>query len=120
MGTLKDILKKIVFIGYNLSSHFIPVKNNVIMFESSNSRNYTGNPRYIYEEMVRQGLDNKYKCVWSLTDTSINIPGNCLKIKRPGIKFLFYSFNCNRNISKISFLCRVICNIFYRRKPYII
>ncbi|MBR5813976.1 MAG: CDP-glycerol glycerophosphotransferase family protein, partial [Bacteroidaceae bacterium] len=63
------MMKRILLKGYGFSSHFIPVKNNVIMFESSNGRNYTGNPRYIYEEMVKQGLDKKYKCVWSLTDT---------------------------------------------------
>lgn len=91
MQSIKNIMKKIALKGYGFSSHFIPVKDNVIMFESSNGRNYTGNPRYIYEEMVRQGLDNEYKCVWSLTDTNIPIPGNCLKIKRPGMKFLFYS-----------------------------
>lgn len=85
------MMKRILLKGYGFSSHFIPVKNNVIMFESSNGRNYTGNPRYIYEEMIKQGLDKKYKCVWSLTDTDIIIPGNCLKIKRPGAKFLFYS-----------------------------
>ena len=91
MVNIKNIIKKFAIKGYAFSSHFIPVKNNVIMFESSNGRNYTGNPRYIYEEMVRQGLDNEYKCVWSLTDTNIPIPGNCTKIKRPGMKFLFYS-----------------------------
>ena len=91
MVNIKNIIKKFAIKGYAFSSHFIPVKNNVIMFESSNGRNYTGNPRYIYEEMVRQGLDNEYKCVWSLTDTNISIPGNCTKIKRPGMKFLFYS-----------------------------
>ena len=91
MVNIKNIIKKFAIKGYAFSSHFIPVKNNVIMFESSNGRNYTGNPRYIYEEMVRQGLDNEYNCVWSLTDTNIPIPGNCTKIKRPGMKFLFYS-----------------------------
>ena len=91
MVNIKNIIKKFAIKGYAFSSHFIPVKDNVIMFESSNGRNYTGNPRYIYEEMVRQGLDNEYNCVWSLTDTNIPIPGNCTKIKRPGMKFLFYS-----------------------------
>ncbi len=89
--SIKEILKKVVFAGYNLSSHFIPVKNNVIMFESSNGRNYTGNPRYIYEEMLRQGLDEKYKCVWSLQNPEIEIPGNCVKIKRSRARFLYYS-----------------------------
>lgn len=91
MVNLKEMIKKIVFAGYNLSSHFIPVKHNVIMFESSNGRNYTGNPRYIYEEMVKQGLDKKYKCVWSLQNPEIEIPGKCVKIKRSRAKFLYYS-----------------------------
>ena len=61
------------------------------MFESSNGRNYTGNPRYIYEKMVKQGLDKKYKCVWSLQNPEIEIPGKCVKIKRSRAKFLYYS-----------------------------
>ncbi|HAR91970.1 MAG TPA: CDP-glycerol--glycerophosphate glycerophosphotransferase, partial [Eubacterium sp.] len=45
---------------YKLFAMTIRFKENVIVFESSMFRNYTGNPRYIYEEFVRQGLDEKF------------------------------------------------------------
>jgi len=37
-------------------------------------RNYTGNPKCIYEEMVRQGLDKKYRCYYLFDDVTIPIP----------------------------------------------
>ena len=65
MPTVKEIIRDLAIAAYRIGSVFIPVKDDVILFESSNGRNYTGNPRYIYEEMVKQGLDKKYKCIWS-------------------------------------------------------
>ena len=44
--------------------------NKVVLFESSLFRNYTGNPRYIYEEMVAQGLDEKFDIYWIAKDPS--------------------------------------------------
>ena len=44
----------------------------------------------IYEEMVNQGLDNEYKCIWSLSNTDIEIPGKAIKVKR--------SLNCEAKI----------------------
>ena len=34
----------------------LPINNDLIIFESDLGRNYGGNPKYIYEEIVRQGL----------------------------------------------------------------
>lgn len=48
--------------AYNKLAKFIPVDENIILFQSSVGRNYSGNTRYIYEEMIKQGLDKKYKC----------------------------------------------------------
>ncbi len=91
MPTIKEIIRDLAIAAYKIGSIFIPVKDNVILFESSNGRNYTGNPKYIYEEMVRQGLDKKYKCIWSFQNPAIEIPGNGEKIKRSRFKFLYYS-----------------------------
>ncbi len=52
MPTVKEIIRDLAIAAYRIGSVFIPVKDDVILFESSNGRNYTGNPRYIYEEMV--------------------------------------------------------------------
>ncbi len=57
------------------------------MFESNLGRNYTGNPRAIYEEMVRQGLDKKYRCYFILEDVTTVIPGSARKIRRNRFRY---------------------------------
>lgn len=89
--SVKSIVKKIAFGLYHFGSYFIPVKNNMVIFESSNGRNYTGSPRYIYEEMLNMGLDDEFECVWILQDLNTKIPGNAKKVKRLGFKYLFYT-----------------------------
>jgi Putative glycosyl/glycerophosphate transferases involved in teichoic acid biosynthesis TagF/TagB/EpsJ/RodC len=85
---IRQIIKQIAIVTYHIFLR-LPV-NEVIFFESSVGRNYSGNPKYVYEEMVRQGLDKKFKCVWSLEDTSLKIPGNAKKVKRTGLTYLYY------------------------------
>lgn len=73
---------------YRICLLLFPVNKKIIIFESNAGRNYTGNPRYIYEEMVRQGLDKKYRIFYVFDDPCIEIPGRALKIKR--MRFLYY------------------------------
>ena len=54
---MKQLIKNITIQIYKVLTYLIPVNKKMIIFQSSNGRNYTGNPRYIYEEMVREGLD---------------------------------------------------------------
>lgn len=79
---IKQFIKRIIITVYKRLTPVIPLKKNLILFQSNNGKNYTGNPRYIYEEMIRQGLDQVYDCVWLLLDTSIEVPGRCRKIRR--------------------------------------
>ena len=76
---------------YYLGSHIIPPKKNIIMFESSNGRNYTGNPRYIYEEILNQGLDEEFECIWVFENQRTKVPGNAKVVKRSFFKFLYYT-----------------------------
>ena len=69
----------------------LPVNNDLIIFESNVGRNYSGNPRYIYEEMVKQGLDKKLKCVWILEDPDTEIPGSAIKVQKSRMKVLLLS-----------------------------
>ena len=87
---IRQIIKKIVIITYHIFLKVLPVKDKVIFFESSVGRNYSSNPKYVYEEMVKQELDNEFKCIWSLEDTTIEIPGNVTKVKRARLKYLYY------------------------------
>jgi len=98
MANIKEIIKKIfkrlAIAGYNLGSYVIPVKENLVLLESSNGRNYTGNPRYIYEYIVNNGLEDEFKCIWSFVNVGTEIPGNGIKVKRLRFKFLYYSLRC--------------------------
>ena len=76
---------------YNLGSYIIPINDKIILFESSNGRNYTGNPRSIYEEILSQGLENEFKCIWIFSNTDTEVPGNAIKVKRSYFKFLYYT-----------------------------
>lgn len=87
----KDIAKYSARGLYVLGSYIIPADEKTILFESGNGRNYSGNPRYIYEEILNQGLDNEFKCVWSLIDTNTEVSGNPIKVKRSYFKFLYYT-----------------------------
>lgn len=75
---------------YRMMARILPIKKNLIVFESNVGRNYTGNPRYIYEELVAQGLDQVYQCVWVFEDTATKIPGNAIKIRRSRFRFFYY------------------------------
>ncbi|NLL73013.1 MAG: CDP-glycerol glycerophosphotransferase family protein [Clostridiales bacterium] len=84
------ILKHMVLFMYKVLTRLLPVNHKVVIFESNVGRNYTGNPRAIYEEMVRQGLDRRYRCYIILEDRSIKIPGSAKKIKRKGFRYFYY------------------------------
>lgn len=86
---MKAILEKVVLSGYWLLTKMLPVNKNKILFESNLGRNYTGNPRAIYEEMLRQGLDNKYRCYFILEDVNTKLPGSAKKIKRNRFRYFF-------------------------------
>lgn len=87
---IKKLLKKVAIGLYNIMYKLFPIKNNVIVFNCSMGRNYTGNCRYIYEYMVEQGLDKKYKCVWFFRDTNVDIPGNATIVTYARLKYLYY------------------------------
>ena len=87
---IRQIIKKLAILSYHIFLKVLPVNNKVIFFESSVGRNYSGNPKYVYEELIDQGLDKKFKCIWSLEDTGLKIPGNAKKVKRAGLSYLYY------------------------------
>ncbi len=87
---IRQIIKKMAIFCYYVFLKVLPVNNRVIFFESSVGRSYSSNPKYVYEEMVRQGLDNEFICVWSMEDITVKIPGNRIKVKRARLKYLYY------------------------------
>ncbi|HWT75193.1 MAG TPA: CDP-glycerol glycerophosphotransferase family protein [Mobilitalea sp.] len=93
---MKKIIKKAVKLPILLLYHLFILMNKadqkIILFESNLGRNYSGNPRFIYEEMVARGLDKVYQCYFILEDTTIQLPGNVKKVKRISFNY-FYLFS---------------------------
>lgn len=86
---IKKAGKRFVMLLYRIETRIIPVNKKIIVFESNMGRNYTGNPKAIYEELVNQGLDKKYRCFYMLDNIATEIPGNAVKIKRTRIRYFF-------------------------------
>ncbi|NLC18368.1 MAG: CDP-glycerol glycerophosphotransferase family protein, partial [Clostridiales bacterium] len=91
MLLVRKIAKYLMLVLYNIFILFSRVNKKIIIFESNLGRNYSGNPRFIYEEMVRRGLDKQYSCFFILEDTRQNLPGHAIKVKRLSLKY-FYLF----------------------------
>jgi len=86
---VKKKMKKIVILLYRVEMKILPVNKKIIVFESNMGRNYTGNPKAVYEEMVRAGLDKEYRCYVILDNINTPIPGNAKKLRRTRVKYFF-------------------------------
>lgn len=86
---LKKIAKVAMLFLYRMMRKVLPINKNIILFESNVGRNYTGNPKAIYEEMVRLGLDREYSCYFSIENMETEIPGNARKVKRLRLKYFY-------------------------------
>lgn len=85
-----NILKQLVLAIYRVLTKILRVNHRIILFESNMGRNYTGNPKAIYEEMIRLGLDKKYRCYFILEDKETSIPGTARIIKRNRFRYFYY------------------------------
>ena len=86
---VKKVIKVPVLILYHLFLLCNRVDKKIILFESNLGRNYSGNPRFIYEEMVARGLDQVYQCYYILEDVTTKLPGNAKKVRRISLRYLY-------------------------------
>ncbi len=82
--------KKICSKAYKKMFLKMPIKKNRVLFESFLGRNISGNPKYIYNHFVENGLDKKYELVWILNDTNESIEGRSKTVKRKSLKYYYY------------------------------
>lgn len=87
---IKQYGKKILLKLYHLMVKVLPVSKDVILFESNLGKNYTGNPKAIYEKMVELGLDKKYKIVWVFAKPGQSIKGEAKQVKRQRLTYFYY------------------------------
>src|SRR5690606_7299536 len=60
-----------------------PLDEKMVFFESFFGKNYSGNPKYVYEEMLRDPSFRDFTFVWSYTGNHPEvIPGNAILVDR--------------------------------------
>lgn len=86
---IKKLMKVFVLFFYRIETLILQVHPEIVVFESNLGRNYTGNPKCIYEEMVARGLDKEYRCYVILEDMNTTIPGAATKVKRTRFQYFY-------------------------------
>ncbi|MDD3185619.1 MAG: CDP-glycerol glycerophosphotransferase family protein [Anaerostipes sp.] len=67
------------------------IDNDLIVFEANLGKNYTGNPKYLYEYMIQQPEYSNFKYVWAYPDVDADtIPGNPILEKRGSKEYFHY------------------------------
>jgi CDP-glycerol glycerophosphotransferase len=66
-----------------------PLKQNYVLCESFFGKNYSNNPKYIYEYLAGN-YPGRYRFIWVIQDKKTNIPYPHIKIKRYGLRYAYY------------------------------
>lgn len=66
----------------------MPIKENVVLFETFMAKNYSDSPKYIYEALNKMYL-GKYECVWAINGKH-DIPYGAKTIKRFSFQYAYY------------------------------
>lgn len=96
---MKKILKKLL--------NILPLMNWIV-FESK--PDYSDNTKYVFEEMIKRGLNKKYKFIWVVSDPenkNLKSFDNTVYVKEGSIKAKMYLF-----LSKANITCNAVYGSF--------
>lgn len=66
----------------------LPIKENVVLFETFMAKNYSDSPKYIYEALNTM-YPGKYECVWAINGKH-DIPYGAKTVKRFSFQYAYY------------------------------
>ena len=70
-----------------LSTPLVKINNKKIVFDNFLGKGYGCNPKYITEELIREGCD--YELVWLVNDLNCEMPQQIRKVKHGGIRAMY-------------------------------
>ena len=80
------------------------IDNHLILFEANLGKNYTGNPKYLYEYMISHPEYSKFKYVWAYPDKeNCPIPGDAVIVERGTSEYFHYLAKAKYKINNIRF-----------------
>ena len=63
---LKALSKKLLRFLTDHFGKYVPIQSKTVFFECFLGQSYGDQPKYIYEEMLRRGMDREYTLIWAL------------------------------------------------------
>ena len=96
---MKAFIKKILVFIYHVMAKIFPMSMNKVMFMSNMGRNYSGNTRAIYEDMLKDARFNKKKKIWAFNGEYFDmvkkygeslLPKGCKVVRYGGLKYYFH------------------------------
>jgi CDP-glycerol glycerophosphotransferase (TagB/SpsB family) len=89
---------------FNHTSENEPLNHKMVFFESFFGKNYSGNPKYIYEEMLKDPNYKDFTFVWSYNGIDPNIiPGSPIIVTRESLDYYRYLASAKYWVSNIVF-----------------
>ncbi|MDH6603171.1 CDP-glycerol glycerophosphotransferase (TagB/SpsB family) [Bacilli bacterium PM5-9] len=89
----------------------LPINEKMFFFESNAGKQYTGNPRYIYEKMLE--LYPNFDYVWAYNGNKENIPGNPIIVERGSKEYYKLLAQAKYLINNTNFV-----NTFFRKETF--
>lgn len=77
------------------------LQNNVIVFESFWGKQYSCNPKYLYE-YIQENYPNM-KCVWFLNDERIMVNGNAERVRQGSLQYYKYLATAKYFVNNVNF-----------------
>lgn len=85
---------------YKILCRILPIKKGSIVFQSFGGRSYSGNPKYMYEYLVKSGY--KGKMIWALRNQFEDIPDPGKKVKIESLKYYYYLSRAEYVVSNLN------------------
>jgi CDP-glycerol glycerophosphotransferase len=81
-----------------------PLNEKMVVFESFLGKQYTGSPKYIYEEMLRDSRFADFKFIWSIcNEKKDEIPGNPITVERGSLEYYKYLAVAKYRVNNVVF-----------------
>lgn len=93
---LKSVMKKGIVTLYKIMCKVLPVRKNIVLFMSNMGKNYSGNPKAIFEALKKSDVKKSCICVWAFTKLCLNeikaedLPEDCRIVQYGGFKYYYY------------------------------
>jgi CDP-glycerol glycerophosphotransferase (TagB/SpsB family) len=89
---------------FNKTAEEVPINDKMVFFESFFGKNYSGNPKYVYEQMLQDSHFKDFTFVWSYSGLNPEkLPGNPIIVDRETSEYYRYLAESKYWVSNIVF-----------------